>query len=170
MSFLELARKRYSVRTFKQDPVEDAKLNEVLEAAQAAPTAANRQPFQLVIVHTAGKETELARINSRPGFVQAPLLIFAVAVPSQAWVHRDGKNYMDVDIAIVMDHLTLAATDLGLGTCWIAAFDRTAAREFLGLPPDVEPIVVTPLGYPAPETPREKKRKSMAELVRYERW
>lgn len=170
MSFAELAKKRYSVRAYKQDPVEDSKLNQVLEAAQIAPTAANRQPFRLIVVHTAGKEIELAKINSRPMFVQAPLLIFAVAVPSEAWVHKDGKNYVDVDVAIIFDHLTLAATELGLGTCWMAAFDRAVAREFLGLPPDVEPIVVTPLGYPAPETLREKKRKPMTELVRYERW
>ena len=170
MSFLELAKQRRSVRAYKQDTVEDAKLNQVLEAAQIAPTAANRQPFRLIVVHTAGKETELARINSRPMFVQAPLLIFAVAVPAEGWVHKDGKNYSDVDVAIMVDHLTLAATELGLGTCWMAAVDRAAVREILHLPPEVEPIVVTPLGYPAPEISRERKRKPLTELVKYERW
>ena len=72
-------------------------------------------------------------------------------------------------VAIVMDHLILAAADLGLGTCWIAAFDPVAAREVLGLPDDVEPIAFTPLGYPADE-PKPKKRKALTELVRYERW
>jgi nitroreductase len=74
-----------------------------------------------------------------------------------------------VDVSIVMDHLTLAATDVGLGTCWVGAFDPDAAREVLGLPLDVEPIAFTPLGYAA-DQPKPKKRKSLSELVRYERW
>jgi nitroreductase len=81
----------------------------------------------------------------------------------------DGKNYNDVDVAIVMDHLILAATDLGLGTCWIGAFDPDAAREVLGLPEGVEPVAFTPLGYPADE-PRPKRRVALSELVRYETW
>jgi nitroreductase len=81
----------------------------------------------------------------------------------------DNKNYSEVDVTIAMDHLVLAATDLGLGTCWIAAFDPVAAREALGLPNGVEPIAFTPLGYPA-DQPRPKKRKALSELVRYERW
>jgi nitroreductase len=80
----------------------------------------------------------------------------------------DGKNYNDVDVAIAMDHLILAAADLGLGTCWVAAFDPAAARAVLNLPPGVEPVAFTPLGYPADE-PRPKTRKALAELVRYER-
>jgi nitroreductase len=81
----------------------------------------------------------------------------------------DGKNYADVDATIAMDHLILAAADLGLGTCWIAAFDPKAAREVLGLPDDVEPLAFTPLGYPA-DNWRPKKRKSLAEIVRHEKW
>jgi nitroreductase len=84
-------------------------------------------------------------------------------------VRRDGKNYSDVDVAIAMDHLILAATELGLGTCWIAAFDPAAAREVLGLPEGVEPIAFTPLGYPA-EQPGPKARKPLDELVRYQGW
>jgi nitroreductase len=169
MNFLELANKRYSVRSYKPDPVEDFQLQKVLEAARLAPTAANRQPFQLIVVHTKGRETELGRIYGRPWFVQAPIVICACGMPAQAWVRRDGKNYCDVDVAIVMDHLTLAATDLGLGTCWIGAFDPTAARDVLGLPDDVEPIAFTPLGHPN-ELPGTKRRKAVTELVRYERW
>jgi nitroreductase len=79
------------------------------------------------------------------------------------------RRYLDVDVAIVMDHLILAATDFGLGTCWIAAFNATAAREILELPDEVEPLIFTPLGYPADE-PGAKERKSLSELVRYEKW
>jgi nitroreductase len=169
MEFTELVTKRYSVRAYKPNPVEDDKLQLVLEAARLAPTASNRQPFQLIVIRTAGKQAELKRLYHREWFLQAPLIICACALPSQAWVRRDGKNYADVDVTIAMDHLILAATNLGLGTCWVAAFDPKAAREVLGLPDDVEPIAFTPLGYPADE-PRPKERKPLSELVRYEHW
>jgi nitroreductase len=149
--------------------VEQSVLQQVLEAARLAPTAANRQPFQLVVIHTSGRQDELRRIYGRDWFVQAPVVICACGLPKETWVRRDGKNYNDVDVAIVMDHLILAAASLGLGTCWIGAFDPAAAKEVLGLPDGVEPIAFTPLGYPADE-PRPKVRKDMSELVRYERW
>jgi nitroreductase len=170
MEFSELIEKRYSVRAYKPDPVEDEKLQQVLEAARLAPTAANLQPFRLIVIHTAGREAELMRIYGRNWFVEAPLVICACGIPSQGWVRRsDGKSYTDVDVSIVMDHLVLAAADVGLGTCWIGAFDPDAAREVLGLPDGVEPIAFTPLGYPA-DRPRPKKRKPLSDLVRYERW
>lgn len=169
MDFIDLTRQRYSVRAYKPDPVEETKLQQVLEAARLAPTAANRQPFQLIVIHTAGRQAELKRIYHRDWFSQAPIVIGICAVPPVAWVRRDGKNYADVDATIAMDYLILAAADLGLGTCWVAAFDPAAAREVLHLPENVEPIAFTPLGYPA-DQPRPKDRKPLAELVRYERW
>jgi nitroreductase len=90
-------------------------------------------------------------------------------LPGENWARRDGKNYNDVDVAIVMDHLILSAADRGLGTCWIGAFDPDEARVVLGLPEGVEPMAFTPLGYPA-DQPRPKVRKTVSELVRYERW
>jgi len=169
MDFLELARKRYSVRAYKYDPVEDDKLQKILEAARLAPTASNRQPFQLIVVHTAGREEELRRIYGNTWFVQAPIIICACGISAPAWRRRDGKSYYAVDVAIAMDHLILAATDLGLGTCWIGAFDPVAAHEILKLPDDVKPIAFTPLGYPD-DQPGYKSRKSLDELVRYEHW
>lgn len=169
MQFQELVRARYSVRSYKPDTVEQEKLHQVLEAARLAPSAANRQPFTFLVVHTEGRQGELRRIYDRAWFVEAPLVICACGIPAQSWVRRDGKSYMDVDVAIAMDHLILAAADAGLGTCWIGAFDPIAAREVLGLPSDVEPIAFTPLGYPA-DQPRPKKRKPLEELVRYEHW
>ncbi len=169
MEFSELIEKRYSVRAYKADPVEDANLQKVLDAARLAPTAANRQAIQFIVVQTKGREAELGRIYKPDWFVEPPLVICACGVPSENWVRRDGKNYNDVDVAIAMDHLILAAANAGLGTCWIGAFDPQAAREVLDLPEGIEPIAFTPLGYPADE-PRPKKRKSLSELVRYERW
>ena len=101
--------------------------------------------------------------------MQAPIVIVACGIPSESWRRRDGKNYCDVDVTIAMDHLILAATELGLGTCWIGAFNPDAAREVLGLPDNVEPIAFTPLGYPADQS-GYKSRKSLNQMVRYEHW
>jgi len=169
MEFSELIETRYSVRAYKADPVEDEVLHQVLEAARLAPTASNRQPFQLIVVTTAGREAELRRVYDSDWFAQAPLVICVCGIPAQGWTRSDGKNFTHVDVAIVMDHLILAAANLGLGTCWIGAFDPTATREVLGLPDGVEPIAFTPLGYPA-DQPKPKQRKALSELVRYERW
>ena len=169
MDLFEVIGARYSVRGYKREPVDDTTLGKVLEAARRAPTAANRQAFRLIVVHTKGREDELLRVYSRPWFVQAPLVLAMVALPGEAWRRMDDKPYDEVDATIAMDHLILAATALGLGTCWIAAFDPQAAREVFGLPDDVEPIALTPLGLPdkpSAATPR----RPLSELVRYERW
>jgi nitroreductase len=169
MEFTDLIRARYSVRGYRPDPIPEALLARVLEAGRLAPTAANRQPFRLIVLHTTGRQEELRRLYHREWFGAAPLVIGVCAVPGEAWVRRDGVNYAFVDAAIVMDHIVLAAADAGLGTCWVAAFDPLAARQILHLPEGVEPVAFTPLGYPA-DPPRPKERKPLAELVRYERW
>ncbi|GAK49008.1 nitroreductase [Candidatus Moduliflexus flocculans] len=169
MEFYELIRKRYSVRAYQSTPIEEETLQRVLEAAVLAPTAANRQSFQIIVVKTIGKEEQLKAVYPNPWFAQAPLVVCACGLPQQNWVRRDGKNYVDVDVAIMMDHLILAAANEGLGTCWIGAFDPNPLRKLLDLPLDVEPIVLTPLGYPA-DQPNSKRRKPVSELVRYERW
>jgi nitroreductase len=165
MDFGELIAKRYSVRAYKADPVPEELLERVLGAARLAPTAANRQPFRVFVVRTAGREEELTRVYRRHWFTQAPLILCVCTVPAQAWVRRfDGKCYADVDAAIAMDHMILAAAEVGLGTCWIAAFDPAAAREVLNLPEGVEPVLFTPLGFPA-DVPKPKERRPLAELV-----
>jgi len=169
MDFFELIEHRYSVRAYESRPVEEEKLQKVLDAARLAPTAANRQPFRIIVVKTEGRESELKRIYRADWFTQAPVVICACAVPGEAWTRSDGKEYYDVDTTIAMDHLILAAANLGLGSCWIAAFDAAATKEILGLPDDIEPVALTPLGYPA-DNPRTKQRKSLAELVKYDRW
>ena len=169
MEYFDLISARYSVRAYKSDPVEEDKLLQVLNAARLAPTADNRQPFKIVVIHTQNKEMELRKIYNREWFTQAPLILCACGVPRLSWIRRDNRRYLDVDVAIVMDHLILAATNLGLGTCWIAAFNAAAARQVLGLPDEIEPLIFTPLGYPA-DSPHPKERKSLEELVRYEVW
>jgi nitroreductase len=170
MEYLELIAARYSVRAYRPDSVEDGKLQAILEAARLAPTAANRQPIQIVVMHTSGREEEFRKIYPRPWFVQSPLIIAVCAISSQAWVRESDRfNARLIDAAIVADHLILAAADLGLGTCWIAAFNVEAARSVLRLPDEVEPVIFTPLGYPA-DQPGPKIRKPLTDLVRYEHW
>ena len=169
MDFIELINQRYSVRSYKTDPVEKEKLSKILNAARLAPTANNRQPFQIIVIHTRGKKRKLLTIYQKNWFVQAPLVICVCGLRDKAWVRKDHREYLFVDVAIVMDYITLQATDLGLGTCFIADFDTVKAREVLGIPEDAEPILFTPLGYPA-ETQGVRKRKKLKELVRYEHW
>lgn len=171
MDFRDLVAARYSVRAYRPDPVPDALLREVLEAARLAPSACNRQPFRVVVLTTGGREADLLRVYPKPWFVAAPLVLAVCAVPDEAWTRSrsDGWSAAETDATIATDHLLLAAADRGLGTCWVAAFDPVAAREVLGLPDDVVPVAFTPLGWPA-DAPGPKERKSLEELVRYERW
>jgi nitroreductase len=170
MDFQELIKKRYSVRAYKPNLVEDQKLARILEAARLAPTAANRQPFRILVLATKGREEELRRIYGREWFTQAPLVLAVCAVTGESWVRKyDDWNAGEVDAAIAMTHIVLAAAEEGLGTCWIAAFDPKAAREVLHLPPDVVPSAFTPLGYPA-DVAVPKKRRPLPELVRRDRW
>lgn len=169
MNFQKLLKHRYSVRDYKPDEVDPELLNQVLVAAQFAPTAANRQPFKLIVIQTVGKKAEIQKIYDREWFSTAPIVICACGIPDQAWVRADGKSYLDVDIAIVMDHISLAAADLGLGTCWVASFDVEAARRVLKIPEQVEPIILMSLGYPA-DTRGEKERKPLEQLVSSNSW
>ena len=170
MEFSELISQRYSVRGYKSDPVEDEKLLQVLEAARLAPTAANMQPFQLIVVHTEGREEELRRIYDRDWFPQAPIIIVACGIPSKAWVRHDKANYGVVDVAIVMDHLILAAANLGLGTCWIGAFDEQKVKEILSIPDEIRIIGLMPIGYPYNPSIKDKNRLPFDMIVKYEHW
>lgn len=165
MDYFELIESRYSVRAYSNRPVEEEKLRRVLRAGQVAPTAANMQPFRILLRETGGCKDDLGRLYHRDWFCQAPLLVGVCSVPSEAWVRRDGKNYADVDATIAMDHMILAAAALGLGTCWIAAFDPVVARRLFDLPDGMEPLAFTPLGYPADEAPEQRPRKALTDLI-----
>ena len=169
MGIYDLINKRYSVRAYKSDEVEENKLSYVLNAARLAPTASNQQPFQIIVIHTKNRMQELLTIYNKEWFIQAPMVLCVCGLPAIAWVRRDGRLYLDVDVGIVMDHMILAASEIGLGTCFIAAFNAMNARQVLLLPEDVEPILFTPLGYPD-DVPGIKVRKSLDKLVRYEHW
>jgi len=165
MEFLGLVKKRYSVRGYKSQEVEKEKLDDVLEAFRMAPTACNLQPFKLFVIKTKGNEKVFNELFGQwAWFTEAPLVLCVCSLPSKAWSRADGKNYADVDCAIAFDHLILAATEKGLGTCWVAKFDASKAKKLLGLEKDLEPIAFTPLGYPNAE-PEKKIRKTIKQVV-----
>lgn len=170
MEFKQLLQQRYSVRGYRSDPVEAEKLNYILEAARLAPTAANRQPIRIMVAQVKGNEKQLSRLNGREWFVQAPLILCVCGLRGEAWVRECDKfNTAVMDASIVMTHIILSAADVGLGTCWVGSFNPVDAREVFQLPDDVEPVALTPLGYPAIAA-RAKDRKPVESLVRYGRW
>lgn len=167
MEFIDVINKRYSVRGYLDKEVEKEKLEYVLNAATIAPTGVNAQPFKIYVIDTKKHKEELKEICSAPWFSEAPYVLCVVATLNEAWVRPwDGKNIAEIDAAIVMDHIILAATDVGLGTCYIGAFKAYKAIEFLNLDDNQYPVLFTTLGYGDAE-PRETPRKPIDEFVEY---
>lgn len=167
MEFSELIEKRYSVRGYKSDPVEKEKLEKVLNAGIIAPTGVNAQAFKIYAIDTEKNKEGLQKIYPQPWFVEAPLVLCLAMDKSKCWTRQwDGKNISDIDAGIVMDHIILRATDLGLGTCFVGAFKKYATQKFLELDEEYEPVLFTPLGYPNDDG-RNTPKKSIEELVVY---
>jgi nitroreductase len=159
MSFLELVHKRYSVRKYRNVPVEEEMLQKIFMAVSAAPSAVNYQPWVFIIIRDEHSRFSFEKVYPREWFVTAPCIIAACCNRELSWKRSDGKNFGEIDTAIALDHLTLAAAELGLGTCWVGNFNVPEARLLLKLPEHIEPVALTPLGYPE-GTPPKKKRKS----------
>ena len=167
MEFIDVITERYSVRGYLDKEVEKEKLEYVLKTATLAPTGVNAQPFKVYVIDTAKHEEELSKIYGAKWFVEAPYVLCVVAVIDQAWTRPwDQKNIADIDATIVMDHMILAAQDVGLGTCYIGAFKKQEAHRFLNLAENEEAVLFTPLGYPNAE-PRDTPRKELDEFVVY---
>lgn len=167
MELKEVIDKRESVRSFRDKPVPDEKLRNVLEAARLAPSAVNRQDMKLVVVRDAKKREALAHAANNQRFVgQAPVVIVAVSTNPER-VMSCGVPSHPVDLAIAVDHITLAAVDEGLGTCWIGAFSQEQVKNILGIPDKYKVVTLIPLGFPKKER-GVKSRKSLDEIVCYE--
>lgn len=164
MDFYATLRKRRSIRKYRPDAIEPEKINRILEAARIAPSAANRQPWHFFVIQTPAKREALRSAYDQDWFLSAPVIVCACARTSEAWQRSDGVNYAIVDVAIAFEHLVLAAAVEGLGTCWIGAFKPEEVRKVLDLPENMEPIAMTPLGYPA-EMPSPRPRKSLDDIV-----
>src|SRR5665647_482477 len=171
MNFKDLAKRRYSVRNYQSTPFEKKKLVDVIEAALLAPSAVNFQPWKFVVVTDANLLAKLHGCYHRDWFKSAPACIVAIGDHSKGW-HRptDDKDYTDMDVTIAIDYLMLAATEIGLGTCWICHFNAEKCASIFNLPSNLEVIAMVPVGYPLAEGFPEKKRKTMEELVLWNRF
>lgn len=168
MEFSQLIKQRYSVRKYKDIPVEHDKLLAVLEAARLAPSAVNKQPWHFVVFQLPEDRREVTDTYHREWIKKAPVIILICADHSQSWKRgSDEKDFADVDVAIAVDHMTLQAADLGLGTCWVCNFDAKRCAEICRMPLHIEPLVMLPLGYPEEEEVPEKKRKTPEEVIHW---
>ena len=168
MDFLDLARTRCSVRKYLEKEVEHDLLLKVLEAGRLAPSACNNQPWIFIVLKDRDSRRKLENVYNREWFLRAPVVIAVCCDRRASWHRSDGKDFGDIDIAIAVDHMTLAAAEAGLGTCWIGNFNPVAAREALMLPQHIDPVVLTPLGYPDPPLAAKKSRKNASEIVHWE--
>ena len=170
MNVMDAIKTRKSVRAYSDRPVEDDKLNIVLEAARLAPSASNLQEWRFIIVREAGIRKKLTQIAGNQEFVgEAPVVIVACA-ETDGYVMKCGQLCYPIDVAIALDHITLAAVELGLGTCWIGHFDERKVKEILGIPEKIRVVELMPLGYPADPSVIGKKRHPLNTIVRYEHW
>lgn len=164
MDFLELAKKRYACRQYKGIEIEEEKLKAVLEAARLAPSACNNQPAKIIIVKEKVKQIAEYCGPSKVWIEHVPLLLAVVANPQDGWVDMYGHSTVEIDAAILIDHMSLAAADIGLGSCWIKGFGKKECEQVLSVPDKSDLIAMLALGYPEQETV-EKKRNDVSDLI-----
>ena len=158
---------RYSCRNYSSMPVSRQEIDQVLEMARLAPSACNRQPWVFVVVDTPELREAVVASYDRPWVRTAPAFIVACGNHDEAW-HRaaDQKDHTDVDVSIAVEHICLAASAIGLGTCWVCNFDVALLRQALNIPANLEPIAIIPIGYPeVVDVAPEKKRKSLDDIT-----
>jgi nitroreductase len=169
MELMEAIKKRSSIRAYKDKPVPEDKLLVVLEAARLAPSGRNSQAWKFVVVRDKTLRQALGRAaGGQPHVNMAPVIIAAVATEPES-IMPCGIPAYPVDLAIAIDHMTLAAVDLGLGTCWIGAFSQDQVKTILGIPGKLKVVSLLTLGYPD-ETGRPKIRKILKEIICWEKY
>lgn len=164
---MEVIRQRRSIRKYKPDAVPEDKINYILEAARLAPSWGNSQCWKFVVVTDPKVKEEVAKAGNQ-WIAQAPVLIVACADPTKPGTKKDQPYYM-LDIGIAMEHLILAASEQGLGTCWIGWFDEETVKKALGVPKGIRVVATTPLGYPD-ESPGPRPRKKLEEIMSYNKY
>lgn len=164
MNLLELVNARYSCRNYLPMGVEQEKLDYIMECVRFAPSAVNKQPWSFRIVSSQEEKAKLQQCYNRDWFKTAPMYIIASILHDEEWVRADGKHHGDIDIAIAVEHLCLAATEQGLATCWVCNFDANLCQELFDLPENQEPAVIIPLGYAA-DVIKPKTRKAIDEII-----
>lgn len=171
-NFLDLVTERYSCRDYDSAPLSNEIILQVLETARLAPSACNKQPWKFLIVTQKEQQDKIIECYSRDWVKTAPAFIVCLGNNPNAW-HRanDNKDHTDVDISIATEHICLAATSLGLGTCWICNFDVDLFCKLFSIPAEWTPIAIIPIGYPSSNNKIPSKiRKSLDEIVAWEKF
>lgn len=162
MEVFETINKRRSIRTYKNEHIPSEKIIKLLEAARLAPSAANRQNWKFVVVDDGEIKRNLEKACNNQAFVPtASHVIAGVVDPTLKW-HQ-------VDITIALEHIVLEAVELGLGTCWIGAFNEDEVKNLLKIPPERKVVALLTVGYPS-ESPPSRPRKEIAEIVAYNKY
>jgi nitroreductase len=161
--------KRFSVRKFKEKPVENEKLEEILQAARLAPSARNIQPWQLVVITDKTIREQLTDVCKGQTFVAKAPVTIAICCNNKEYRMTCGHKANIIDGAIIGEHIALQAAELGLGTCWIGAFYQKEMAELIHLPEEYEVVALLPIGYPDTEKPN-RNLKSLDEIVRMNRF
>ncbi len=173
MDFKDLTKRRFSCRKFKDAKPDDALLKEILDITRLAPSAANCQPWKFIIINEAPLLDEMKACYKKPWIISAPVVIAACGNHDASWKREDGKDACNIDLAIAVDHLTLAATSKDLATCWICKFDSERAAELLHLPENWEVIALIPIGYPDVKSDpnrHERLRKPLDEIIEFNKF
>ena len=173
MAFTELAKKRFSSRKFTNKLVDKETIIKIFETVRLAPSAKDLQPWHFVVITEKQQIRKIASCYKHDWLKQVPVIIVACGDHNVSWRRSDGKDHCDIDVAIAVDHLTLAATNFGLATCWICKFHVMQCADILMLPDGIEPIALIPLGYPAEEADtnrHEKLRKKINKIVHWEKF
>ncbi len=168
---LEVIKKRCSVRRYQATPVPEEAIGQLLEAARWAPSAGNLQPWFFYVVRSQGVKECLAAAALEQRFIaQAPVVIVVCAEPERSgrvYGERGRRLYCYQDTAAAVQNILLAATAMGLGTCWVGAFHEDRVRECLAVPPHRVPVAIIPVGYPAEEPVHRTTRREPEEIVSY---
>lgn len=147
MDFLGLSEKRYSVRQYSSRPVEQEKIDAVLKAASLAPTGCNNQPQRIMLADDPAVLEKIRKCTTCQ--FGAPLTFVICYDKTKCWINPENEPIGETDAAIVTAHMQLEATELGLGTCWVAYFDRDKLCRELNIPANLVPVALLPMGYPA---------------------
>ncbi len=164
MEFYDVIRLRRSIRSYRPTPVPQDVVERIAEAVNLAPTACNRQPFRVLFVTDPAKRAALCKAYRAAWLAEAPAIAVVVGNAAEAWKRLEGDSIIDVDCSIAMEHLVLAATEEGLGTCWVCAFDRAAADAALNLPAGEHSVALTPVGYAKDTNLSAQARKPVTQV------
>jgi nitroreductase len=170
MDVMEAIKRRCSVRSYQERPVEERKLKSILEAARLAPSASNRQEWRFILVRDKDIRQRLMKAAKNQAFVGEAPIVIACCAETDNHVMSCGQLCYPIDVAVAVEHMVLKAVEEGLGTCWVGAFYEDKAKEILGIPGDIRIVELLTLGYPAKPCRVDKDRLALDEIVMYERW